>query len=146
MNAFEEEIKRIQNKPFIVCASGYFNPIHVGHIEYLEKAKKLGDRLVVIVNNDKQVKIKGSKKFMTQEDRVSIVSSLRCVDEVVLSIDEDETVCKTLQAIIPDIFCKGGDRFLHNIPETDVCDGLGIQMVFGLGDKIRSSSDYLNHD
>ena len=81
----------------IVVASGYFDPIHVGHIECLEKAKKLGEKLVVIINNDIQAKIKKGKSFMSQEDRMKIVSSLRCVDEVFLSIDEDKSVVSFLK-------------------------------------------------
>lgn len=127
-------------KKTVVCASGYFNPLHKGHVEYLEKAKKLGDRLVVIVNNDKQRALKGSKEFMDENERMLIVSSLRCVDEVVLSVDEDATVCESLRLIYPDIFAKGGDRFAGEIPETRVCEELGIQMVDGLGNKIQSSS------
>jgi rfaE bifunctional protein nucleotidyltransferase chain/domain len=126
-----------------VCASGYFNPLHVGHLEYLEKAKALGDWLIVIVNSDKQVLLKGSKPFMNQADRVEIIKALECVDQVVLSIDEDKTVCKTLRNLSPDIFAKGGDRTVDNIPEKAVCEELGIKMVFGLGDKIRSSSELL---
>lgn len=125
----------------IVVASGYFDPIHVGHIECLEKAKKLGEKLVVIINNDIQAKIKKGKSFMSQEDRMKIVSSLRCVDEVFLSIDEDKSVCKSLEALKPDIFAKGGDRTIGEIPETPICNQLGIQIIDGLGEKIRSSSE-----
>lgn len=123
-----------------VCTSGYFNPLHKGHVEYMEKARALGDKLIVIVNNDKQRVLKGSKEFMDEQERMIIVKSLRCVDEVVLSIDEDATVCKTLEMIKPDIFAKGGDRFNNEIPEAKVCNRLGIEMVDGLGGKIQSSS------
>ena len=128
----------------IVAASGYFNPLHKGHVEYLEKAKLLGDRLVVIVNNDKQRELKGSKEFMDENERAYIVSSLKCVDEVFISIDEDSTVCRSLEAIKPNIFAKGGDRFSTEIPESSVCEKLGIIMVDGLGEKIQSSSWLLN--
>jgi rfaE bifunctional protein nucleotidyltransferase chain/domain len=123
-----------------VAASGYFNPLHKGHVEYLEKAKSLGDKLVVILNNDHQRALKGSKEFMSQEERMVILKALRCVDEVVLSIDMDPTVCKSLEMIKPDIFAKGGDRFASEIPEAEVCNRLGILMVDGLGNKIQSSS------
>jgi len=125
-----------------VVASGYFDPLHVGHIEYLEKAATLGDRLVVIVNNDYQAELKKGKSFMSMSDRLRIVRALRCVDEVYLSIDVDGTVCKSLQTLNPDIFAKGGDRFATEIPEATICNRLGIEMVDGLGMKIRSSSDY----
>ena len=128
----------------IVAASGYFNPLHKGHVEYLERAKQLGDYLVVIVNSDKQRALKGSKEFMDEQERVLIVKALRCVDEVILSIDEDGTVCKTLEMINPEIFAKGGDRFASEIPEAEVCNRLGIDMVDGLGNKIQSSSWLLN--
>ena len=130
-----------QNRKLItVCASGYFNPIHKGHIEYLEKAKALGDRLVVIVNSDIQRKIKGSVEFQNENERMIIVKALRCVDEVFLSIDEDGTVCKSLEHLKPNIFAKGGDRFVSEIPEMKICQELGIKIVDGLGEKIQSSS------
>lgn len=129
------------NKKIIkVACSGYFNPIHKGHVEYLEKAKELGDYLVVIVNSDKQRALKCSKEFMHEDERMQIVAALRCVDEVILSIDEDTTVCNTLRLVKPHIFAKGGDRTIDEIPEKKVCDELGIQMVDGLGEKVQSSS------
>jgi cytidyltransferase-like protein len=124
----------------IIAASGYFNPLHRGHVEYLEKAKTLGDKLVVIVNSDYQRALKGSKEFMNQEERMIIIKALRCVDEVILSVDTDSTVCDTLRAVKPHIFAKGGDRFSSEIPEAKVCQELGIDMVDGLGNKIQSSS------
>jgi cytidyltransferase-like protein len=129
-----------------VVASGYFDPIHVGHIEYLEMAAKLGDKLIVIVNNDNQAVLKKGTPFMTEGDRLKIVSSLKCVDEVFLSIDEDPTVCRSLQAVNPDIFAKGGDRFIDEIPEATTCKEIGAEIVDGLGMKIRSSSDYYNKE
>lgn len=129
-----------------VVASGYFDPIHVGHIEYLEMAAKLGDKLIVIVNNDNQAALKKGAPFMTEGDRLKIVSSLKCVDEVFLSIDEDPTVCRSLQAVNPDIFAKGGDRFVDEIPEATTCKEIGAEIVDGLGMKIRSSSDYYNKE
>lgn len=126
----------------VVVASGYFDPIHVGHIEYLELAAKQGDWLVVIVNNDKQAKIKKGKSFMSEEDRVKIVSSLECVDEAFLSIDSDSSVCKSIEEIKPHIFAKGGDRFSNEIPEAEVCRKLKVKIVDNLGEKIRSSSKF----
>jgi len=134
----------MKKEPVIVATSGYFNPLHKGHVEYLEKAKSLGDKLIVIVNNDHQRALKGSKEFMDQEERMMIVKALRCVDEVFLSVDQDGTVCKSLVAIKPHIFAKGGDRFAAEIPEAEICDYLGITMVDGLGNKIQSSSWLLN--
>ena len=124
----------------LVAASGYFNPLHKGHVEYLERARSLGDRLIVIVNSDLQRRLKGSKEFMDESERLYIVSALRCVDEVFLSIDTDASVCASLEAVRPHIFAKGGDRFAGEIPEALVCDRLGIKMVDGLGAKVQSSS------
>ena len=123
-----------------VAVSGYFDPIHIGHLEYLRMAKELGDSLVVIVNNNYQCKLKKGKHFMEENDRVEIVKALRFVDEVFLSIDNDRTVCKSLEEIKPDIFANGGDRATSEVPETPVCKKFNIKMVDGLGDKIRSSS------
>jgi len=124
----------------IVAASGYFNPLHKGHVEYLERAKQLGDRLIVIVNNDFQVKLKKSQEFMSEDERLLIVRSLRCVDVAILAVDKDPTVCETLKIVRPDVFAKGGDRFTYEIPESKICREYGIAIVDGLGDKIQSSS------
>lgn len=128
----------------IVCASGYFNPIHKGHIAYLEAARELGDSLIVIVNNDKQVKLKGTVPFMDENERMVIVKALSCVDEVVLSIDEDLSVSQTLISIMPFIFANGGDVSYDRIRELDVCDEYGIRIVTGVGGKkIQSSTKLL---
>lgn len=125
----------------IVAVSGYFDPIHVGHLEYLRLSKKLGDKLVVIVNNNHQCVLKKGKPFMDEKDRIEIVRSLKMVDEVFLSIDDDKSVCKSLEKIKPHIFANGGDRSTVEVPELTVCKKYNIQMTDGLGDKIRSSSD-----
>ena len=125
-----------------VAVSGYFDPIHIGHLEYLRMAKELGDSLVVIVNNNHQCKLKKGKHFMDENDRVEIVKAFRFVDEVFLSIDNDRTVCKSLEEIKPDIFANGGDRATSEVPETAICKKFNIKMVDGLGDKIRSSSSF----
>jgi cytidyltransferase-like protein len=138
-----EESLKAEKK--IVLASGYFNPLHLGHLEYLELAKKLGEKLIVIVNNDYQVKIKGSLPFMNQDDRVQLVKELKCVDEVFLSIDQDKSVCKSIEYLAKskggNIFAKGGDRVVGNIPEKEICEKLGIKIIDGLGEKIRASSE-----
>ncbi|MBL6590680.1 MAG: adenylyltransferase/cytidyltransferase family protein [Flavobacteriaceae bacterium] len=125
----------------VVAISGYFDPIHVGHLEYINMAKKLGDKLVVIVNNNYQCELKKGKPFMDEKDRVTIVSNLKNVDEVFLSIDKDKTVCASLEKIKPDIFANGGDRKNYEIPESVICKKYDIKIIDGLGDKIRSSSD-----
>lgn len=131
----------------IVVASGYFNPLHVGHIRYFKEAKKLGTKLIVIINTDEQAKIKGSTLFMEEKERAEIISSLKFVDDVVMSIDKDKTVRKTLELIKPDIFTKGGDSTLDNVPEKEVCERLGIKIVLGVGGgKVQSSSWLINKD
>ena len=124
-----------------VAVSGYFDPIHVGHLEYLKLAKELGDKLVVIVNNNHQCILKKGKPFMDEADRVEIVKALGIVDEVFLSIDQDKSVCASLERVKPNIFANGGDRHTGEVPETVVCKKHNIEIVDGLGDKIRSSSD-----
>lgn len=124
----------------IVCVSGYFNPLHYGHLEYFEKSKELGDKLIVIVNNDKQSILKKGKSFMPEDERLKIIRSLRIVDMAVLSIDEDRSVCKTLESVRPHIFTNGGDQSNEIIPEKDICEKLGIKLIDGMGDKIQSSS------
>jgi len=125
----------------VVATSGYFDPLHVGHLECLEMAAELGDKLIVVVNSDFQAKLKKGESFMKEEDRMRIVSALKCVDEVFLSIDKDKSQCESLRHLKPDIFAKGGDRMSDEIPESKVCKELGIDIVDGLGEKIRSSSD-----
>lgn len=136
--------KKAPRKPVIVVVSGYFNPLHVGHLEMISRGKKLGDKLIAIVNNDRQVALKGSVPFMTQADRLKIVKALRDVDEVFLSIDQDKTVCKSLAKIKPNIFANGGDRHsIGDVPEYPICQKLKIKMVDGLGRKIRASSEII---
>ena len=136
-----------------VIVSGYFNPLHKGHLEYLNHAKAIADRLIVIVNNDHQRELKGSKAFQDEEERVIIISNLKAVDEVVLSIDKDRTVCDTIRHISEKFgkefdlaFANGGDQSNETIPEVPVCKELGITLVDGLGEKIQSSSWLLESD
>lgn len=124
-----------------VVVSGYFDPIHVGHLEYLKLAKDLGDKLIVIVNNNEQCVLKKGKPFMGELDRLEIVKSLKMVDDVFLSIDKDKSVCKSLEILKPDIFANGGDRNTNEVPESIICKKYNIKMIDGLGNKIRSSSD-----
>jgi len=135
-----------KNKKIVVAVSGYFNPIHVGHIKLFKEAKALGNYLVVILNNDKQVAIKGSIQFMNEEDRAEIVRAIRYVDQVFLSIDKDKSQCESLKKIKPDIFANGGDRNRSNIPEDKICQELGIKTIDNVGGKkIRSSSILLKN-
>jgi len=131
----------------IIIASGYFDPIHVGHIEYLELAKALGDKLIVILNNDNQCILKKGKYFMNYKERKKILESIKFVDEVFESIDHDQGVCKSIKAIADKyngeeiIFAKGGDRFSSEVPEAKICKEEGIKIIDGLGKKIQSSSN-----
>ena len=129
-----------------VCVSGYFDPIHIGHIEYFKKAKAIGDKLVVIVNNDEQAYIKKGGSFMPTDERIQIINELKCVDKVVKSIDLDRTVRATLSSIEPkpSYFCNGGDQNNNSIPEAEICSNLGIELRDGLGDKVQSSSWLIN--
>ena len=124
-----------------VAISGYFDPLHVGHLEYIELAADLGDHLTVIVNNDLQCELKKGKSFMPSKDRVRIIQALSVVDTTFLSVDTDLSVCKSLSIIRPNIFANGGDRTIGEIPETKVMQKYNIEMVDGLGNKIRSSSE-----
>ena len=142
---FEEDSIRIVKGDsiggeIVVCTSGYFDPLHKGHLEYLELAKNLGDKLVVIVNNDEQTKFKKGYNFMDEKERMHIVKNIKCVDDVFLSIDKDKSVCESLRHLKPNVFAKGGDRFAYEIPEAKVCRELGIQIIDGLGEKVQSSS------
>jgi len=130
-----------------VAVCGGFDPLHIGHIEYLEKARQLGDKLIVILNNDNWLMKKKGFCFMNEKERKKILESLKFVDEVVLTghqmNPEDMSTCETLKRIKPDILAKGGDKNRDNIPETKLCDELGIKIVDGLGEKIQSSSTLL---
>src|SRR3989344_9070273 len=109
----------------VIITSGYFNPIHTGHINLLREARELGDLLVVIVNNDRQVAIKGSSEFMPEQERLEIVESIRYVDEVFLSIDNNSSIAESLRLVAGKFsgkelfFAKGGDRNAENIPEEE---------------------------
>ena len=130
-----------------VAVSGYFDPLHYGHIEYFRLAKKLAGRkgkVICILNNDRQLLNKKPKIFMPMEQRRKILEAIKYIDEIYISIDEDESVCKSLQVVRPNIFAKGGDRFIYEIPEREICELYGIRMVDKLGRKIESSSELVN--
>lgn len=127
----------------VVAVCGGFDPIHVGHVRHFRDAKKLGDILVVMLNDDDWLMKKKGYVFMPFEERKEIVESVRYVDKVMRVIDTDGSVAKTLEQLEPDVFAKGGDRKMDNIPkaEIDVCRRLAIKMVFGVGGgKVQSSS------
>ncbi len=141
-----------EQKQITVTVSGGFDPIHLGHVRLMEQAKALGDRLVVIINNDNWLMKKKGFCFMPQDDRVEIIKALKCVDDAILTEHpenpEDMSVCDALRKLHPDIFANGGDRKKagsfedDDVPEYTVCGELGIRMVFNIGgEKTRSSSD-----
>lgn len=134
-------------KPKAIIVSGYFNPLHKGHLELFEKAKGAGDELWVIVNNDLQRALKGSKAFMEEKERSTIVEAIRYVDKALISIDKDKTQCATLTYLANTFkkeydlyFANGGDQNNESIPEVPICEIYGIGLIDGLGDKIQSSS------
>jgi len=134
-------------KPKAIIVSGYFNPLHKGHLELFEKAKEAGDQLWVIVNSDLQRELKGSKEFMLEDERLLIVSAIGIVDKALISIDKDKTQCATLSDIADKYsgefelyFANGGDQNNDSIPEVPICKKNGIGLLEGLGDKIQSSS------
>jgi D-beta-D-heptose 7-phosphate kinase/D-beta-D-heptose 1-phosphate adenosyltransferase len=134
-----------------IIVSGYFNPLHKGHLDLFKKAKSLGDTLWVIVNSDFQRELKGSKPFMDENERLIIIQSIKYVDYALISNDRDKTQCYTLQQfhdMFSDkydlAFANGGDQNNDTISEREVCERLGIELLDGLGDKIQSSSWLLN--
>ena len=135
------------SKPKAIIVSGYFNPLHKGHLELFQKAKASGDLLWVIVNSDLQRKLKGSKEFMLEDERLLLVSAIGIVDKALISIDKDKTQCATLADLANMYsgdyelyFANGGDQNNDSIPEVHVCKEKGIGLLEGLGDKIQSSS------
>jgi len=130
-----------------VIVSGYFNPLHKGHLELFEKAKEVGDILIVIVNNDLQRELKGSQFFQDQDERIRIIRALSIVDMAWISVDKDSTQNETLKLMVDKFygsmklaFANGGDQNNDTIPEADICRMFDIELIDGLGDKIQSSS------
>ena len=138
----------------LVIVSGYFSPLHCGHLDYLEAGASLGDRLIVIVNNDLQQKKKKGKVILPQQDRLRIVKALSIVDEACVAIDDDSSVKKTIEFIALKnqqfnlMFANGGDRNQpSDIPEVDVCREHKIQLIFGAGGSTkRDSSTRINSE
>lgn len=135
----------------IVIVSGYFNPLHGGHLDMIESARAMGDKLIAIVNNDKQQLLKKGKIILDEKNRLRLMRALRDVDQVVLSIDEDPTQIKTLEMIAIQhpgdelIFANGGDRNSESaIPETEVCKRYNIEMRFDAGEGKPDSSTRIN--
>ena len=130
-----------------IIVSGYFNPLHKGHLEYFNNAKALCDELFVIVNNDCQRELKGSKPFQDEDERLLIVRNIKAVNKAILSTDKDRTVCESIRLLAKEYgadydlaFANGGDQNNDTIPEIPVCKELGVALIDGLGEKIQSSS------
>ena len=130
-----------------IIVSGYFNPIHKGHLEYFNNAKDLADELFVIVNSDLQRTLKGSKEFQNEEERLFIVQNIKAVNKAIISIDKDRTVGESIRSIFETYgkeyelgFANGGDQDNNSIPEAPICKELKIELIDGLGDKVQSSS------
>lgn len=131
----------------IVILSGFFNPLHGGHLDMIEAGAAMGDKLIVIVNNDVQQKLKKGKIILDELNRLRLISALKHVDDAVLSIDQDPTVVETIRIIAREhpndelIFANGGDRSSPKVvPETAVCKEYGIQMVYGVGGTQKADS------
>ncbi len=141
-------------KPVIVVVSGGFDPIHVGHVRLFEEAKALGDRLIVILNNDNWLRKKKGQAFMKEAERKEILEAFRAVDGVVVTKHPDDPADMSVSAEIaelhPDIFANGGDRNEKDAADPrsslykdiEVCKKFGIRMIFGVGrgGKVQSSS------
>jgi len=136
-------LNELKKQKKVVATSGYFDPLHHGHIDLFKLSKELGDHLIVIINNDNQTIQKKGFVFMPAEEKAKIIAELSCVDHVFISIDEDQSQCKTLEYLKPHIFSKGGDRYTYEIPETPICREHGIEVIDGVGAKVQSSSDLI---
>ena len=142
--------KKNKRQKIIVAVSGGFDPTHVGHVRLFNEAKKLGDELVVILNNDHWLKDKKGFVFIPQEERKEILEAIKWVDRVLITDHKpgeyfkDRSVCRSLRKIQPHIFANGGDRKPDGdpVPEVALCEELGIEMIYNVGEggKIQSSS------
>ena len=140
--------KKAEKKTRWVAVSGGFDPLHIGHVRMFKEARNLGDKLVVILNNDNWLRAKKGFVFMSQSERKELIEALEGVDRVVYTKHgkdpKDMSVVKELSALKPAVFVNGGDRKPDDdpIPEVALCKQLGIKMVFnvGRGGKVQSSS------
>jgi len=132
----------------VVAVSGGFDPVHIGHINLLREAKSLGDKLVVILNNDNWLRFKKGFVFMPEGERAEILKATQYVDEVIITEHKENTkdisICRELEKLKPDIFANGGDRKPDGdpVPEVELCERLGIKLVYNVGGgKVQSSSE-----
>lgn len=134
----------------VALVSGYFNPIHPGHVDLFRRAKGISDELWVIVKNDHQANLKRKiPSFQDEKYRMDIVGSIGCVDRVVLSIDKDLSVNNTIKHLITEhqghdyVLAKGGDASTRDVLEKDLCQLHNIEIIVDLGEKTHSSSNYI---
>lgn len=148
MKKISQQKKVARKQKRVVAVSGGFDPIHIGHVRMFREAKKLGDELVVILNNDNWLRDKKGFPFMGEEERKEIIEAIEGVDRVILTEhslgDTDRSVCRILRKVRPHIFANGGDRKPDGdpVPEVELCDELGIELRYnvGMGGKVQSSS------
>lgn len=137
---------RTAGKKSAAIVSGYFSPLHVGHLDMIEGAAELADEVMVIVNNNAQQEIKKGKVIIDEADRLRIVTALESVDHAIVAVDEDRTVCASLAHLAETfsdyslIFANGGDRIPDFVPEAETCDEHGIELVFGVGGNEKADS------
>ena len=144
----QKAAKKSGKKPVVVAVSGGFDPVHIGHVRMFNEAKALGDKLIVILNNDAWLRTKKGQEFMGEKERKEIIEAFAAVDEVLLTSheenDADRSVCRELAKVRPHIFANGGDRKPDDdpVPEVTLCESIGIEMVYnvGAGGKVQSSS------
>ena len=129
----------------IIAVSGGFDPVHIGHVRMIQDAARYGD-VMVIINSDDWLMRKKGYVFMPWQERAEIMGNIKGVRLVTQVDDSDGTVCEALRRHRPDAFANGGDRKTQNTPEMDVCEELGIQMMWAIGgnDKPQSSSWLVN--
>ena len=150
MNVYER-LDHMTTKQTAVIVSGYFSPIHTGHLDMIEGAAALGDEVFVIVNNNAQQVMKKGKVIIDEADRLRVVNALRLVDHAIIAVDEDRTVSASLAKLANDfgdhklIFANGGDRKPEFVPEAAICEENGIELRFGVGgDNKADSSSRIN--
>ncbi len=133
-------------KPTAAIVSGYFSPLHVGHLDMIEAAADLGDEVIVIVNNNAQQEIKKGKVIIDETDRLRVVLALEAVDHALIAVDDDRTVCASLALIAKRfsdrrlVFANGGDRAPGFVPEAATCEEHDIELRFGVGGDAKADS------
>lgn len=122
-----------QNNSRIVCVSGAFDILHLGHIRLFEGARHFGDKLVVILNSDRWLQEHHGRVIMSWPERKHMLSAIKGIDDIVPVDDSDGTVCEAIKRIMPFAFANGGNRWQDNTPERQLCRELGIVTLYGIG-------------